>query len=143
VSKDKPRCSICADKNRCKIDEWYIRTADIRGTARKFRVSEDALGRHISKGHISKAIQAAANENEIKHGLNLHECARTIYDLAVDGAKEAKAAKQFNAIGSCLQPAAKILDILSKGEPQNMNITVTSDSDLDAKLERLITKRQA
>lgn len=114
MSKGKP-CSICADKNRCQIDEEYLKTTDIRGTARKFHVSEDALGRHISKGHISKAIQAAANENEIKHGLNLHTCAKEIYEIATGSAKDARAAKQFGAVGSCLGPAAKVLEILNKG----------------------------
>jgi hypothetical protein len=142
VSKGKP-CSICADKNRCKIDEWYIKTTDIRGTARKFRVSEDALGRHISKGHISKVIEAAVNDSEKKRGLDLQACAQEIYDIATSSAIEAKKARQFGAVGSCLAPAAKIIDVLSKGEPQNINLNMSTDSDLDAKLERLVAGRKA
>ena len=141
MSKGKP-CSICADKNRCRIDEEYVKTTDIRGTARKFRVSEDALGRHISKGHISKVIEAAANEIKKQNGLDLATCAKEIYDLAMDSAKAAKKANQFNAIGTCLGPAAKVLDILSKGEPSNINLNVSSDADLNAKLERIIERRK-
>jgi len=140
VSKGKP-CSICADKNRCRIDEEYVKTTDIRGTARKFRVSEDALGRHISKGHISKAIQAAANENEIKHGLNLQACAQEIYDIATGSAKDARAAKQFGAVGSCLGPAAKVIEVLSKGnETKNVNLIVTNQS-IDERLAALARRR--
>jgi hypothetical protein len=115
VSKGKP-CSICADKNRCKIDEWYVKTADIRGTARKFRVSEDALGRHISKGHISKVIQAAVNDSEKERGLNLQACAQEIYDLCLSGAKKAEK-QDLRALGSCLGPAVKVLELLNTGKP--------------------------
>jgi hypothetical protein len=92
---------------------------------------------------VSKAILEAEKESEVKRGLDLQKCAQEIYDLALESAKDAKKAKQFNAIGSCLQPAAKVIDILSKGEPQNINLNMSTDSDLDAKLERLITGRKA
>lgn len=115
MSKGKP-CSICADKNRCKIDEWYVKTGDIRGTARKFRVSEDALGRHISKKHISQLIVDAATDSIKEHGLNLHTCAKEIYDLCLSGAKKAEK-QDLRALGSCLGPAVKVLELLNTGKP--------------------------
>jgi hypothetical protein len=113
VSKGKP-CSICIHNKRCQIDEEVTRTADIRGTARKFRVSEDALGRHVNKGHVAEKVKKAQEAEDINHGLNLQACAQEIYDLAIGSAKDARAEKQFSAIGSCLGPAAKVLDILQK-----------------------------
>jgi hypothetical protein len=120
VAKSKPpRCSICADKNRCAIDLEYIRSRDQRGTARKFKVSEDALWRHIDKGHISEAVKASENVNLANHGLNMQTCAQEIYEVAVGSAKDARAARQFGAVGSCLNPAAKVLEILNKGNDKD------------------------
>ncbi len=116
MRKGRP-CSICVHKNRCQIDEEYLKTTDIRGVARKFRVSEDALGRHISKGHISKAIQAAANEKAIQTGLDIQKCAKEIYDLCFGAAQDARG-KDLRALGSCIAPAVKVLEILNKGDPE-------------------------
>jgi hypothetical protein len=115
----------------------------MRRIAARFDVGVKSLERHVKSGHVSKAILEAEKESEVKRGLDLQKCAREIYDLALESAKDAKKAKKFNAIGSCLQPAVKVIDILSKGEPQNINLNMSTDSDLDAKLERLITGRKA
>ena len=109
-------CSICAHKNRCQIDEWYTKTKDIRRTARKFRVSEDALGRHIRKGHLSDYIKLAVNVELKEQGLNLYKCIQEIYDIATGSAKDARDARQFGAVGSCLTAASKALDVLNKGD---------------------------
>jgi len=109
-------CSICIHKNRCRIDEDIFIMRDIAAVARKYRVSEDALGRHVNKGHIPKAIESAANEKDVQTGLNIQKCAQEIYNIATGSAKEARAESQFSAVGSCLGPATKVLDILSRGE---------------------------
>lgn len=134
------KCTICADKNRCAIDQCVVKGEPIRRIASHFDVGEKSLERHVKAGHVSKVIEAVAIENEKERGLDLRKCAQEIYDLALDSAKAAKKANQFGAIGSCLTPAAKVLDILNKGEPQNVNLKVSSDSDLDAKLNSLITR---
>jgi hypothetical protein len=127
VSKTKkPKCSVCADKNRCAIDESYIKTADIRGTARKFHISEDALGRHISNGHISKAVQAAEDSKLIEHGINLQSSAQEIYDLCLRAANKAEK-KDLRSFGSCISPAVKVLEILSKGSEGGKKSTAAID----------------
>lgn len=112
--KESPRCSICADKNRCQIDIEYTKTHDQRGTARKFKVSEDALWRHINKGHISEVAKSVVAEGEKEHGLNIQACAKEIYDLCLRGAKKAES-QDLRALGSCVAPAVKVLEILNKG----------------------------
>lgn len=138
-----PKCTICAHKKRDQIDQCVAKGEPMRRIAARFDVGVKSLERHVKSGHVSKAILEAEKESEVKRGLDLQKCAREIYDLALESAKDAKKAKKFNAIGSCLQPAAKVIDILSKGEPQNINLNVSSDADLDAKLERIIQGRKA
>ena len=113
-------CSICVHKKRCQIDQSYLKTQDIAAIAKQYRVSEDALGRHVRNKHISEIIEAAHNESQIKTGLEISACAKEIYDVALGSAKDARAARQFGAVGSCLNPAAKILEILNKGKEDNM-----------------------
>lgn len=136
-------CSICSHKNRDQIDKCLLSKTSYRNIKERFGVSLGALNRHVNEGHVSKKVKKAQESEEIRQGLDLQACAKEIYDLCLESAKAAKKAKQFNAIGSCLQPAAKVIDILSKGEPQNINLNMSTDSDLDAKLERLVQKRKA
>lgn len=60
------RCSICSHDLRKKIDASIVRNADIRGTARKFKISEDALSRHVNNGHVSKKIEKKQKTQDIK-----------------------------------------------------------------------------
>ena len=138
-----PKCTICAHKKREQIDRCVLRGESTRPIASQFNVGYKSLQRHINAGHVSEAVAIAEKENKVQQGLDLQKCAKEIYELAFESAKDAKKAKQFGAIGSCLAPAAKVIDILSKGEPQNINLNMSTDSDLDAKLERLIQKRKA
>ena len=108
-------CSICVHKKRCQIDQSYLEMQDIAAVAKKYRVSEDALGRHIRKKHISRVIEAAAIETKTKIGLDIQKCAQEIYDIATGSAQDARSIGQFGAIGGCLGAAAKVLDILNKG----------------------------
>jgi hypothetical protein len=115
------KCFICSNKNRCQIDELILSKTPYNTIAHQFKISGknpiDTIKNHVRYGHISKTIQAAANEREIQIGLNLATCAKEIYEIATGSAKDARIAKQFGAVGSCLGPAAKVLEVLSKGDP--------------------------
>jgi len=53
-------CSICENESRHEIDIALVKPGStIRGIARTYRVSEDALSRHVNGGHIAKKIQDA------------------------------------------------------------------------------------
>ena len=51
-------CSVCAHSNRKQIDSELAGGGGIRGIARKYRVSEDAISRHRS--HLAEAVVRAA-----------------------------------------------------------------------------------
>ena len=59
-------CSICAHKSRNEIDKsLVVDGANIRGIARTYRVSEDALSRHVKGGHVIAKIKQAAKAQEV------------------------------------------------------------------------------
>jgi len=60
------KCSICADKARKRIDAALVKEgATIRGIANTFRVSEDALARHVKNGHVLARIAKAQKAQDI------------------------------------------------------------------------------
>lgn len=116
-------CKVCDHPNRAKID-----AAIVSGTRYSTIFHEwigsgneeswiQAFKDHKRNKHITKKIIKAVESGEIKQGLDLLACAQEIYEIAVGSAKDARQAKQFGAIGSCLAPAAKVLDTLNKGNP--------------------------
>ena len=116
-------CKVCDHPNREKID-----AAIVSGTRNSTIFHEwvgsgneeswiQAFKDHKRNKHITKKIITANEASEIKAGLDLQKCAQEIYDIAIGSAKDARQAKQFGAIGSCLAPAAKVLDTLNKGNP--------------------------
>ena len=65
-------CTICNHKSRHAIDAALVEPgASIRGIARQFRVSDDALTRHVSKGHIAAKVKEAQRAHEAVAGENL------------------------------------------------------------------------
>jgi len=61
-----PKCTICQHKARREIDKALVADgASIRGIARQFRVSDDALSRHVKNGHVDQKIKQAAKAQEI------------------------------------------------------------------------------
>lgn len=71
------RCSICNHAKRQDIDKAVLQPgATIRGTARQYAVSEDALIRHVKNGHITTkiakvaAIQEAVEAHDLLNELN-------------------------------------------------------------------------
>jgi hypothetical protein len=112
-----PKCSICISPFREKIDIALASGASVRNIAKQFNVGVSSVHRHKADGHICKAIEAAANEKEVQTGLNISKCVQEIYEIATGSAKDAREAKQFGAVGSCLNSAAKVLEVLSKGNP--------------------------
>lgn len=50
------KCTICENKKRNEIDiSLAVEGASLRSIARQYRVSKDALKRHMDNGHISPA----------------------------------------------------------------------------------------
>jgi len=60
------KCTICEHESRHEIDKALaVDGASIRGIARQFRVSDDALTRHVKSGHIIAKIKQAVKAQEI------------------------------------------------------------------------------
>jgi hypothetical protein len=69
-----PKCTICQHKARHEIDKALVADgASIRGIARQFRVSDDALSRHVKNGHVIAKIKQAAKAQEIADADDLLE----------------------------------------------------------------------
>lgn len=109
-----PKCSICFSKHREEIDIQLTSGASERSIAKQFKVSASAVHRHKADGHICKAIESAAIESKAQVGLNIQKRAQELYDLCYRAALKAEE-KDLRAVGSCVAPAVKVLEILNKG----------------------------
>ncbi|HQF16017.1 MAG TPA: hypothetical protein PLI05_02990 [Methanotrichaceae archaeon] len=99
-----PKCSVCLSKHREKIDIAITSGASERSIAKRYGVSASAVHRHKADGHVSKSIKSAAIEKQTQIGINVAKAAR-------EG--------DLRAIGYLLiAPAVKVLEILSKGDPE-------------------------
>ena len=66
------KCSICEHKSRQDIDSALVSPgAVLRDIARQYRVSKDALSRHVNGGHIAEKITKAKNAREAVEADNL------------------------------------------------------------------------
>lgn len=118
-------CTICKHKKRLEIDKECLLSDNISATARKFKVSSDALSRHyhnhlipeIEKAHAESSQKLAivqGQEAEAAQVLkSVQEMALEVYELAISSARAAKEKGSYNAIGSCMGPAVKVLEIVS------------------------------
>ena len=113
-----PKCSICFSKHREKIDIALTQGESERSIAKRFKVGASAVHRHRADGHICQAIEAAAIEKQIEIGMNVAGCAQEIYEICLRAAKKAET-HDLRALGSCIAPAVKVLEILSKVNPDN------------------------
>ena len=111
-----PKCSICFSKHREKIDIALTQGESERSIAKRFKVGASAVHRHRADGHICQVIESAAIEKQTEIGLNVAGCAQEIYDICLRAAKKAET-HDLRALGSCIAPAVKVLEILSKGNP--------------------------
>ena len=73
------QCSICAHKKRQSIEAALAAGEALRGIARLFRVSEDALQRH--KSHIKEAIHLVQQGQQEQSGINV--LSRLLRDAAL------------------------------------------------------------
>lgn len=66
------KCSICEHKSRHDIDSALVSPGvSLRAIAVQYRVSKDALSRHIKAGHIANKIKEAQRAHEAVAGENL------------------------------------------------------------------------
>ena len=87
--------------------------------------------------HVSEMAKSAVAESDKEHGLNIQACAKEIYDLCLRGAKKAES-QDLRALGSCVAPAVKVLEILHKGNDKD-----NDKPGIDHAIERMNHDRDA
>jgi len=60
------QCSICNHPQRVEIDTALVSGESYRSVAKRFGVTDSAIGRHKRNGHIAEQIAKAAKKKEIK-----------------------------------------------------------------------------
>jgi len=108
------RCAACVHKDRDQIDRDIISGVPYPMISHKYGIKEDCLRDHKRYGHISKLIQAAQQEQEAKHGIELTSLLKECLEISLGSAREARAARDFRAIGSIMSGPYKAAEILSR-----------------------------
>lgn len=124
------RCVICNHPDRVLI-ESAITTAPYSTIAQQYGFKIDQIKAHVRYKHtadqITKAkdihrdlvgeklatLEASKQIEVLEQTKSIQEMAQEIYTLAVEAAQDAKKNKSFGAVGQCLSPAVKVLEIIS------------------------------
>ena len=131
-------CTICQHPARTTIDKALVGTANVRELAAKYRVSEDALGRHKAT-HLPVTLAKAEAAREVKHaqgvvaeGLDVVGQLRTINNITLHVLKEARDAKDHDISLKAIDRVQRQIELQAKllGELQQegtTNITVNAE----------------
>lgn len=117
-------CSICAHKSRNEIDKALaVDGASIRGIARQFRVSEDALSRHVKGGHLIAKIKQAVKAQEVAEADDLlkeiQEIEKTTETIITDAMNRKRTRKTTDGTEEVNAPDHEIaLKALARREKQ-------------------------
>jgi hypothetical protein len=141
------RCSVCANKNLHRIDFLILNNVGYRQIAEKYcpkgtkiDAFARAIQRHHENNHIPLPDQQAHDDAEKERGKDLQERADEIYELALEAARAAKDNKEYKAVGSCLSPAVKVLEVLSAPKGSSRPYA-HSERSIDERLEDLARRR--
>lgn len=129
-------CTICTHPNNTEIDKSLIKLQPIRGIARQFHVSHDALDRH--KANCLFAVLAKAQDaREVASAETLLTELKRVNDeslLILEQVKKAKnhelALKAIGRIEKQIELKAKLLGELS--EAPTINVTTISIEKMQA-----------
>ena len=111
-------CKVCDHPNRAEID-----IAIARGTSNSTifhrhvgygdkRSWVQALKDHKRHGHVAAVAVKTVQEDNQTREMDFQDCANEVYDGSLKAAQGALDAKQYYAVGSCLNPAIHILRIV-------------------------------
>lgn len=134
------KCSICGHPKRKDIDKALAEPgSSIRGVSRKYKLSEDALKRHLDNGHIADKLIKAQQVNEIIEAddfLSHLQKRRTRFNEMADEAKkefdphlELKVyqieGKYIEMEGRAVGAFTDKLKVSSDGKPLTTNVTIS------------------
>jgi hypothetical protein len=118
--KDINKCPICKHPKRAEIEDHILKHTKSYRQMQADYGPYPALYSIHKKGHMPEKVAAAQAEQEawdIHDGFRIMKYAKEIYDEALGSAREARERKQYGAIGSCLNPATKVLELLKTDDP--------------------------
>jgi hypothetical protein len=108
-------CTICGHVKRNEIDESLVSPgAVLRTIARQYRVSKDALSRHVKGGHIAEKTKAVQHAHEAVAGENLLNRIHTFHNRFSKMAKNAEKWGDPNLELKVYQIQAKYLELEGK-----------------------------
>jgi len=115
------KCHICTHKDRYQIDKAIVNQTNYQTISNSYGVTVQQIKNHVHYGHVSKPIQAAQQQQEAKHGLELNALLVECLEISLGSAREARAAKDYRSIGSIMSGPYKAAEILSRAAPGNEN----------------------
>ena len=100
------RCTVCTHPDRESIDEALVGGTALSALSAKYRVSEDAVGRHKGNHLPAKLVMAQAAE-EVTQADSLLDQVRVLQDKALDIlAKAEEAGELRTALGAIREARA-------------------------------------
>ena len=146
------QCSICKHEARTKIDKALLLPgASLRGIARTFRVSEDALSRHIKKGHIphkTKEIQAAQDiveaDDLLKEFQIIQGHQQTIFREERANENNRLALEALRDQSKTVELKGKVLGSFIKDKPTEPTTAVReiTDEEVERRAREILAKRK-
>jgi hypothetical protein len=118
-------CSICSHPARDQVNADVVAGTALRGIARRFAVSEDALLRH-RMAHLPVALTRAHEAAEVAHADSLLDQLRGLEAKALAILTHAEEAGDLRTALLAIGQARNCLELLAKleGELENANTTV-------------------
>jgi hypothetical protein len=128
------RCTVCDHPKRSDVDRALVtRTGPMRGIARKFGMSEDALYRHAWE-HLPQTLARGVERKEAARGADLlarlsevHEDTRAIFREARETQQAGLALQAVARLEKQLELEARLLGELKDAGTTTVNLLVTSE----------------
>lgn len=126
------RCLVCTHPDRAKIDEDILRGQKYNVIERNYKnISWDSIQRH-AKNHLQKELMM----EEAKKIWDAVTLANEILEISLGSAREARADKCYNAVGSILNNPTKICELLTKTSDDDKGETGLASMRMELKLMR-------
>jgi hypothetical protein len=147
------KCTICEHVSRHEIDTALVSpNATLRDIARQYRVSKDAVSRHIKGGHIAAKIQKAKHAHEALAADNLITRVQRFHSRFERMAKDAQDWGDPNLEIKIYHAQAKYLDIEGRATGafrEKMELSggislapTMTDEEVEARASAILSKRK-
>lgn len=127
-------CTICSHPKRAEIDKAVVLPgASIRGVARQFDVSSDALQRHVKNGHVVEKIKKAQLAQDIAEADDLLQEILDVQSFCRKLRQEAEsqriALEANRDMAKVLELKGKILGAFNKDKDSKGTLVINLDKE--------------